>query len=483
MGFDFKTTSSSSPEEQLSLLDFQLSQEKFIEDDEVPPSPSPSLSLSSSSNSDVEFERFMATINPRISSPPKTGRFITLSASFHVAALILITIFAVPLVQEVKPETISIEIQDEPPSLQQAQGVDVPANQGAPADTQEVKAAPAIVAAKEPAMDDDSAPAVAAPQPAPAPKAKAVAHHHAAPKIKAVAVVPAQDAPVKTARTVAPKTTMAAVPTTLDDINAPALDAGAVAEAPVNSEMHEDLNQDFEKVDESQAAKIEKERGQIAQSADQVAAEQEESLKAVDELNKEDAEKLAALKDSVHNKDTQAIAAAEASEKAAAEAKAAAATKAAAAAASAARANAAKQAQARAKEAGTGTAAGAGAGDAGENKSSADVAGIPQGVRTLDQLRQMPNNPHPQYAREERHAGQQGEISFVAYINKSGVPSQFKIMKSTGYQNLDAKTLAALKKWRFYPGQEGWVELPFKWDLRGGVQEDGGTLRRSIGSR
>ncbi|MNL37727.1 Gram-negative bacterial tonB protein [compost metagenome] len=92
----------------------------------------------------------------------------------------------------------------------------------------------------------------------------------------------------------------------------------------------------------------------------------------------------------------------------------------------------------------------------------------------------MPGNPRPQYERQERLRGDQGAVVFVAYISKEGHPSQFRLLKSTGFRNLDAKTLIALKKWRFYPGQEGWVELPFRWDLKGGAQEDGGLLRSKV---
>ena len=67
---------------------------------------------------------------------------------------------------------------------------------------------------------------------------------------------------------------------------------------------------------------------------------------------------------------------------------------------------------------------------------------------------------------------------FYAYVNKDGSLSQFKLGKSTGYRNLDGKTLAALKKWKFYPGQEGWVEMPFKWALSGEAMEAGGQLRK-----
>ncbi|MNL24907.1 Gram-negative bacterial tonB protein [compost metagenome] len=76
-----------------------------------------------------------------------------------------------------------------------------------------------------------------------------------------------------------------------------------------------------------------------------------------------------------------------------------------------------------------------------------------------------------------------GDVGFLAYITKEGHPTQFRMIKSTGFQNLDSKTLTALQKWRFYPGQEGWVELPFKWDLKGETQEAGGLLRKKVSSR
>jgi TonB family protein len=122
---------------------------------------------------------------------------------------------------------------------------------------------------------------------------------------------------------------------------------------------------------------------------------------------------------------------------------------------------------------------GAGAGNNGSSEEGSQLAGIPSGVRSLEQLRQMPGNPRPQYDRQERLLRHQGSVAFLAYINKQGYVSKFRMLKSTGYKNLDGKTLAALKKWRFYPGQEGWVELPFQWDLKGGVQEAGGRLRVS----
>ena len=138
-------------------------------------------------------------------------------------------------------------------------------------------------------------------------------------------------------------------------------------------------------------------------------------------------------------------------------------------------ANARAQAKARAES-------GQGAGDSGSEQVNGTEAGDPDSVRTLDQLKQVPGNPKPQYSNDERLRREQGMVAFHAYISKAGQPVEFRIMKSTGFRNLDGKTLAALKRWKFYPGQEGWVEIPFKWDIKGGVQEMP-TLLRRYGSR
>lgn len=99
-------------------------------------------------------------------------------------------------------------------------------------------------------------------------------------------------------------------------------------------------------------------------------------------------------------------------------------------------------------------------------------------IRKLEDLRQKPGNPIPQYSIEERMNGLSGNIVFNAYVTKEGNLTLFNLVNSTGHRSLDRKTLLALKDWKFYPGQEGWVELTFKWDLKGGVQQKPTLLRR-----
>lgn len=102
-------------------------------------------------------------------------------------------------------------------------------------------------------------------------------------------------------------------------------------------------------------------------------------------------------------------------------------------------------------------------------------------VRALEQLRQMPGNPVPLYEADERLRGDKGLVVFQAFVTQEGRLNDFKLVKSTGHRNLDAKTLKALKQWKFYPGQEGRVELPFDWNLKGGAQEMPAFLRRKVG--
>jgi TonB family protein len=248
-----------------------------------------------------------------------------------------------------------------------------------------------------------------------------------------------------------------ALPDTLDDIQTPDLetsDSGDVALAQLDEK---DLQEDFEKVDQAQHTALILAKKSLDEEADKAVAEGDETLNKVDEEAQAEIKAAALAAEKRRAQDAVAIAAARASEKASAE-------------------------TAAAREAGGGNGTGEegeGTGNKGSPKASKEVAGIPGGVRSLEQLHQISGNKFPQYDKEERLAHQEGRAVFYAYVNKNGTLSQFKLGKSSGYRNLDAKTLAALKKWKFYPGQEGWVEMPFKWTLTGEAMEAGGQLRSS----
>lgn len=415
--------------------------------------------------------------------PNKTSKFMTLSMAMHAAALLAIAMMTVPLVEQVKTETITIEIAEPPaPPRSQTRGEKVlPTQGGTPVIAREQNSAAPSKSGGPAATVNHASDVIAATKAAKSAKMAKANKDLANKSPKALASN-------KAGRSVAPKTTFKAVPMTIDDIEAPELDQGVLAKAPVKSEMTEDFNEEFENIDRSHKKTLASEKAKLDSLASAVAAEQDEELKSLEEKNKEDSARLAALQKSLRKNNAKAIASAIAAERASAQA--AAAAREAAERDAAGRAAALAAATANRKNSGLGgdghgygQGQGAGAGNNGPSTSDNRIAGSPNGVRSLDQLRQMPGNPRPQYDREERRRGDQGTLAFVAYVNKEGYVSKFRLMKSTGFNNLDSKTLEALKKWRFYPGQEGWVELPFRWDIKGGIQEDGGRLRTSVSQR
>jgi TonB family protein len=251
------------------------------------------------------------------------------------------------------------------------------------------------------------------------------------------------------------------IPQSLDDISTPDLDESAVKNVAAETMDEKDLSEDLNKVDDQHRKLVALEQKKMNDDAEQAEQENAAALAEVEKENQNEKARIAALNQARRNAEAKNIAAAQAAEKAGQER--AAAREAAAAAAAMAAKNAAQNGN------------GDGTGDA-ENAS----AGTPQGeIRQLADLKQMPGNRKPMYDVNERLKGHQGTAIFMAYISKEGRTGQFKLVQSSGYRNLDAKTLAALKQWKFYPGQEGWVEMPIQWDLKGGVQEKPTLLRRS----
>ncbi len=253
------------------------------------------------------------------------------------------------------------------------------------------------------------------------------------------------------------------VPETLEDIAAPELDMDGVEAAQVGNLGDNEFENEFKNIDKSNAAAIQAQQAELDAEAKLVADEKDAALQALVDDNSAKAKAMEDALKATRSKNAATLAQMKATERTAAE-KAAREAQAAAAANQGSGANSVSE--------------GRGNGDVGADKASTANAGEPNGVRSLEQLRQIPGNPKPQYSTEERLRRQNGSVIFYAFISKAGEPSQFRLVQSTGHRNLDGKTLSALKKWKFYPGQQGWVKIPFKWDLKGGVQEIPTALRR-----
>lgn len=258
------------------------------------------------------------------------------------------------------------------------------------------------------------------------------------------------------------------VPDTLEDIPAPQLDFDGVEAAQIGKMGDDELENEFKNIDRANEAAVRAEQARMDNQAREIGDLSDESLKAIE--NKIAADSRLANDElmATRTKNAAAVARLKASENAAAAERAAREKAAALAAASRGR--------------GTGD-AGLGRGSSGANEMAKAAAGAPNGVRSIDQLRQIPGNPKPSYSIEERLNRQQGRVIFQAYVTKEGGLTNFRLVNSTGYKNLDGKTLAALKKWRFYPGQQGWVEIPQVWTLKGDVEQMPATLRRRAALR
>ncbi len=402
-----------------------------------------------------------------------TKRYFSLSIIVHALLASAVLFLNIPISEEPKKETITIEIQE-------LSGNEAPVVNPLP-----IKAAKAPVAALPEKAEAQATPVASATPatPAPAPedssevidepviKLKPIAaapipkpvKTEVKPKAQAVKSVPAAQkpaAPAKTSSAAKPQLlseeSEVAVPESLDDIQSPDLDETSVKDnhpQQAEAKISKDVEKDLKHSDEQDEDLVAKESEQLKAIAKNLEDESQENLKAIEAQDK--AEQEAVQKASARRRQQEAQAIAAANAKAEAE-----------------RASAAKAAAA---------AAAANQGGNGQGDGEAEQTGAAPGVgdvRSLQDMRQMPGNPKPSYDYNERLRGDAGEVVFLAYVTRDGSTSQFKMMKSTGHRNLDLKTLKALKKWKFYPGQEGWVEFPFRWDLNGGPAEMPTMLRR-----
>lgn len=420
------------------------------------------------------------------SSSSPTKRYFSLSFVIHAALASAVLFLTVPLINDPPKEIITIEIQDTKGSTSKepmaAALLPVAPPEAIAPKEEKIEASAKPVAEKTEAKKVTLPPVQAEKAPEaeelipnePVIKLKPIstAKPKAAPKAKA-AVLPVKqnsNAPAPAAKPALKNLVQeseVAVPATLDDIKSEDLDATAVAAAAIkapNKDLNKDIENDFNQLDQDSNSQIEKESQNLGALAKDLEAETDENLKSAEDENK--AQMAAALEANKErrNKEAQAIAAAQAQE--------AAETAARAQAAAAAKAEADRAAKAKALA----------DSEAAEGNGSAEASAGDPGtgsVRSLQEMRQMPGNPKPYYDNDERLRGDSGEIVFLAYVTKDGRTTNFKLVKGTGHRNLDLKTLKALKKWKFYPGQEGWVEFPFQWSLNGGVKEMPALLRRS----
>jgi TonB family protein len=263
----------------------------------------------------------------------------------------------------------------------------------------------------------------------------------------------------------------AGVPETIEDIAAPQLDFESVEVAQQGLMGTDELESEFKNIDQKSEAALRAQKSAMDAETKMISDEQDQALAALENETKLQARAMDDALSATRTKNAAALAQIKASEQAAAE-------------------RAAREEFDRRKSVADAAAAarGSGAQGRGQGQSGADAkaiaaAGSPNAVRSVDSLRQLPGNPKPQYATDERLRREQGKVIFYAFVTPQGRLENFKLMQTTGYKNLDSKSLAALKKWKFYPGQQGWVEIPQVWSLKGDVEKMPTLLRRQVSQR
>lgn len=80
-------------------------------------------------------------------------------------------------------------------------------------------------------------------------------------------------------------------------------------------------------------------------------------------------------------------------------------------------------------------------------------------------------NPPPKYPRVARRRGNQGTVVVEVLVDESGRVGDLRMIKSSGYNNLDKAAITAVKKWTFEPGSKNgrrvamWVRVPVRFQL------------------
>lgn len=98
-------------------------------------------------------------------------------------------------------------------------------------------------------------------------------------------------------------------------------------------------------------------------------------------------------------------------------------------------------------------------------------------IRDGRNLKQLPNNKSPDYPLVDRQNKKEGTTVLLGYVTSAGVIKNIKIENPSGSKTLDASSYKAFTGYRFFPGQEGWIRMPFKFEIKGQAQKVNGLLR------
>ena len=85
--------------------------------------------------------------------------------------------------------------------------------------------------------------------------------------------------------------------------------------------------------------------------------------------------------------------------------------------------------------------------------------------RSHEQLKQLKGNPLPVYPKEALKKKWEGRVEIFYYVNPGGFVEKIQLKNSSGHSALDNSALRALARYRYRPGQQGWVSHPVEFFL------------------
>ncbi len=115
----------------------------------------------------------------------------------------------------------------------------------------------------------------------------------------------------------------------------------------------------------------------------------------------------------------------------------------------------------------------------GEALGTASAAAGPVGiVRDGDDLIEADGNQIPHYPVQDRLANREGTVVFLAKVEEDGSLSEIRFLKRNPSASLNSSAANAFKKYKYLPGQQGWIRKTFTFNLHGEAEEIPGKLKR-----
>jgi TonB family protein len=118
-----------------------------------------------------------------------------------------------------------------------------------------------------------------------------------------------------------------------------------------------------------------------------------------------------------------------------------------------------------------------------QTRSTSGKPPVPKGGRATQALEALPEqesaqpthalNPPPDYPITLRQRGIEGTVWLRVHVDRSGLPEQIILFKTSGYRLFDEAALRAVARWRFRPARSNgqyfasWVEFPVRFILQG----------------